>query len=618
MLHLSTLTTHKRGTCVFKLVFPYCRLEYIQLGSPHNPVWTDFPLALMQTRWARHYVTLFESPIADSELSDREEDAVRASSLLAVPPPPPEVQALEGLKGVILHGANLTEWASWVQDVASHMRHPPVTATHCPVEHIAGILHRLENLTKVCFCRLFYALNNSCSCARMASQTPRSYRDLPLWFPPPPTYASMASSGTTTTSTSLGGVSSLSGPQPGFPLIEMPALTDMLSTPPGYNPLKQAGVGRGNWPQLTVGSRRPPTPGITRIRQVRPSSSRQPASASGSGEAAPATPYRQQVQPPPRPPPRDKRLRFTQQVAETKTVASTTTTQGAATSAATRGRPQTRGREDQQRVNSRSRARRDRSSTRGPRRGVYSKDPMDDLMNFIPSSWKGDLEHMVGCFYASQIRPLNTPGWEEDFCKFLRLMEECKEGEWLDIKELTPLHYMLYVARCFEEATGHHLSGLSKHTRWIRAKGYYHWKVSELKQLILCPHLKGLPVPDGPMTHPSVSEPQQKASLKSSKAGATVDARHDRTKKKPTSGSPGGLSEQMEIGGSGDNRSWHDRVVARDATMKNGQKRRRTDTDQPTQPHPFPLESGPIRKEAMGAIYDHVKDLEPPQKDIPS
>ena len=102
----------------------------------------------------------------------------------------------------------------------------------------------------------------------MAYQTPRSYRDLPLWSPPPPTYASMASSGTTTTSTPLGGVSSLSGPPPGFPLIGMPALTDMLPTPLSYNPLRQACVGRGHRPQLTVGSTRSPTPGITRIHHL--------------------------------------------------------------------------------------------------------------------------------------------------------------------------------------------------------------------------------------------------------------------------------------------------------------------------------------------------------------
>ena len=166
---------------------------------------------------------LFESPFMDSGLKAQENDALRASSLLDMPPPPPEVQALDGLKGIILHGANLTEWASWVQDVASYMRHPPAAAVHCPIEHIVGVLNRLDNLTKVRFCRFCYALNNSCHCAVRTSQTPGSYRDQPLWSPPTPTYASMASAVMTTTSTSLGGVSSSSGPPPGFPPLGMPA-----------------------------------------------------------------------------------------------------------------------------------------------------------------------------------------------------------------------------------------------------------------------------------------------------------------------------------------------------------------------------------------------------------
>ena len=180
-----------------------------------------------------------------------------------------------------------------------------------------------------------------------------------------------------------------------------------------------------------------------------------------------------------------------------------------------------------------------------------------------------------------------------------------------------PTNYMPYVARCFQEATGHYLSGLSKHTQWIRAKGYYHWKAAELKQLIHCPHLQGRPVPDGPMTHPSVSEQQQKAGPKPNKAGSTI-ARRDRVKEPPTSRSSSELSEPMEMGGSGDNRSWHERVVAHEAAERSAQKRRRTDTDRPTRVRPFPLELGPIRKEVMGAIYECVKDLEPPQNDIAS
>ena len=128
-------------------LFTYCRLEYIKLGSPSDLMWSEFPQALMQTQGARRYVTLFESPFVDSSLSERENNALRASSLLVVPPPPPEVQPLEELQGTNLPEANLTQWASYVQDVASGMQKPPCMATDCPNQDIAGVLHRLENLT---------------------------------------------------------------------------------------------------------------------------------------------------------------------------------------------------------------------------------------------------------------------------------------------------------------------------------------------------------------------------------------------------------------------------------------------------------------------------------------
>ena len=39
-------------------------------------------------------------------------------------------------------------------------------------------------------------------------------------------------------------------------------------------------------------------------------------------------------------------------------------------------------------------------------------------------------------------------------------MKAQKESEWVDIKELTPLQFMPYIARLFREVTGRDLSGL--------------------------------------------------------------------------------------------------------------------------------------------------------------
>ena len=65
-------------------------------------------------------------------------------------------------------------------------------------------------------------------------------------------------------------------------------------------------------------------------------------------------------------------------------------------------------------------------------------------MDFVPSGWKRDLMHIVGCFYASQIGPLKTRQWHSNRDKFIQVMEE-RRSEWLNIKELEPLRYMYYV-----------------------------------------------------------------------------------------------------------------------------------------------------------------------------
>ena len=221
-------------------LFTYCRLEYIKLGSQKDPTWSDFPQTLMQTQGARRYITLF----IDSGLSERENSALRASSLLAVPPPPPEVQPLEGLQGIDLPEANLTQWASYMQDVASWMWKPPCAATCCPSQDMAGILRKLENLTGVGFCHLCYTLAGSCRCSKAAPQAPLSYEDLASWVPPQPNYASMASLMITTASTSMRGVSSMAGPPPGFPVRGMPSPMDVSLASQSYNLLTQASVGR--------------------------------------------------------------------------------------------------------------------------------------------------------------------------------------------------------------------------------------------------------------------------------------------------------------------------------------------------------------------------------------
>ena len=231
-------------------------------------------------------------------------------------------------------------------------------------------------------------------------------------------------------------------------------------------------------------------------------------------------------------------------------------------------------------------------------------------MDFVPSGWKRDLMHIVGCFYASQISHLNTHQWYRNRDKFIQAMEE-RKSEWLNIKELELLRYMGYVDQCFMDSMGHSLTGLGLLTRWIRPQSYYHWKVAELQQLQHCPHLQGLPVPPGPMECPSMLQQQQRPS----RQGATApSATRNSGVRAPTTSEGSGKSSWME-GGAGDGASRDDLVTHAEASP-GASKRKKTDAGQPAPHRPFPLASEGARKEAMGLIHEHAVGLEPPQKNI--
>ena len=119
------------------------------MGSEQDPTWRDFPHALAETGGARQYVTLFEAPFQASVLTDHENNALRAGSLMAIPPPPLGSQPLARSFTINLQDINLLQWASQVQEVASHMRWTPEAAVNCPQVNIVSVLDRLEGLTRV-------------------------------------------------------------------------------------------------------------------------------------------------------------------------------------------------------------------------------------------------------------------------------------------------------------------------------------------------------------------------------------------------------------------------------------------------------------------------------------
>ena len=128
---------------------------------------------------------------------------------------------------------------------------------------------------------------------------------------------------------------------------------------------------------------------------------------------------------------------------------------------------------------------------------------MDDVCNYVALGWKRDLTHIIGCYWVAQVGPLDSEEWERAIQTFLKAMRNRKASKWTDIKELSPLKFMPYVAELFKNITGRDLKGLGDFTGWVGLGGYYHWKVSQLGQLHACPRLQGHPVSNGPVVRPS-------------------------------------------------------------------------------------------------------------------
>ena len=211
-------------------------------------------------------------------------------------------------------------------------------------------------------------------------------------------------------------------------------LMDTLPPLTMENLLATAGVGQGRKPQTPLHIPTAPGP-----RQMRPKTPQQQAPTPGRQEAMQAPPYQQQVFPPKCPAP--------------KLSATPSASQDhgdlAGEAGGTRGRSSSRGPQD--------RRGRSWSSTRGSQKRQRA-DPNDSLMdkmaNFVASGWRCDLTHFIGCCWSALIGSLERDEWRVAITKFLTVMVKKKNREWTDIKELTPLQFMPYMAKLFREVTG--------------------------------------------------------------------------------------------------------------------------------------------------------------------
>ena len=550
---------------------------------------------------------------------------------MAIPAPPPGTQLLAGSTAPDLLGNNLTQWASDVQEVASYMRWPPEAAVRCPFMDIIGILNRLEGLTRMRYCQSCFGIGPGCQCSAVPRQV--SGPTTALWTPPTPSYSAMASSTETTASTSTAGVTTPSHLPPKGPAVE---LMDTLPPPTTENLLATAGVGWGHKPQTPP--RMPTAPGL---RQTRPKAPPQQAPTPGLQGMMPATPYWQQVFPPKSPAPK------------ASATPSTSQDQGdpAKEAEGTRGRSSSRGPQGGQR--------RSRSSTQGSRKCRWA-DPTNSLVermaNYVPSGWKRDLTHFIGSCWEAQIGSLERDEWHVAITKFLAVMAKKRNREWLEIKEVTPLQFMPYVAKLFREVTGQNLTGLSHFTRWISLGGYYHWRVAQQGLIHLVPHLARQPAPREPDACPSGKPLPKKTETPSMGASGR---RPDRAQPAPggsgqapapsqgtwpstsgqsrTTAAPkqsGKASTPRQSGGSayasggktqaasgGPSNHPSSKTGGGDGTGSDWYQMYLRETQgwasEPPAP-PYPVGTGEARREAIGHIYGRVAGKEPPISNVTS
>ena len=205
----------------------------------------SFPHTFEKLEGARRYISAFQAPL--QELSLAQVHAMRACSLLVIPPPK-EGEPPPGGFPKDLSDLNLSSWAGLVQDVASGLTAlPPNLGSEVSLAAIA-LLNLLEKTTGWVYCHFCYHLGSRCACMGA--------------FPPSWSQvvgeslgcrATASSGGMTTPGTPAAGMSRYLPPPPGLPPIDFTKWRLLPPEAPAARgctaPLHLPGVGRsaGLW-----------------------------------------------------------------------------------------------------------------------------------------------------------------------------------------------------------------------------------------------------------------------------------------------------------------------------------------------------------------------------------
>ena len=274
----------------------------MQLYSGEDSLVDSFPHVLEKLEGAKRYISAFRAPL--QELSPAQVHALRACSLLVIPPPKDREPPPGGFPKD-LSDLNLSGWAGLVQDIASGLLAlPPNLASEVSLAAVA-LLDLLEKTTGWVYCHFCYHLGSRCACM---GAFPPSWSQ--VVGESPECGATASSGGMTAPGTSASGMSRYLPPPPGLPPIDFTKWRlpppEALAAGGATAPPNLPGVGRGTGLHGTVKriAGAPHPGGLAQRMPALPTTMPcmpQTAPVRQPHPDQPPTPYQQAMQPPKRP-----------------------------------------------------------------------------------------------------------------------------------------------------------------------------------------------------------------------------------------------------------------------------------------------------------------------------
>ena len=219
----------------------------------------------------------------------------------------------------------------------------------------------------------------------------------------------------------------------------------------------------------------------------------------------------------------------------------------------------------------------------------------------------------MGAYFRLNYRQEPASKWPELKAKFFKFLID-HHSEWKLIRNNDPLGYLPYMEVQLERVTGYKLVGLGACMEWIRTGTYYHWVIAQQGQLGQCPHLAGIPPPQGPMTPPPyppvMAAASTQATVPNPPWGGGGRPQAESQPRKRDAAAAGVQGAAWDTGGARDSSAQSGRAASREprTTWSSSQKHRRSQSrrrdSRPTVP--FPLQEHEGRLQAIRTLYEEA------------